>query len=59
MREHRLRLGLSQEQLAEMTDLHRTYIGSIERAERNVSLDNVEIIAAALGVDIVELLSPA
>jgi transcriptional regulator with XRE-family HTH domain len=59
MRALRLGLGLSQEKLAEMTDLHRTYIGSIERAERNVSLDNVETIAAALGVDIVDLLSVA
>ncbi len=59
MRALRLGLGLSQEKLAEMTDLHRTYIGSIERAERNVSLDNVEAIAAALGVDIVDLLSAA
>jgi len=59
MRALRLGLGLSQEKLAEMTDLHRTYIGSIERAERNVSLDNVEAIASALGVDIVDLLSPA
>ncbi len=59
MRALRLGLGLSQEKLAEMTELHRTYIGSIERAERNVSLDNVEAIAAALGVDIADLLSPA
>ena len=59
MRVLRLGLGLSQEKLAEMTELHRTYIGSIERAERNVSLDNVEAIAAALGVDVADLLSPA
>jgi len=59
MRALRLGLGLSQEKLAEMTALHRTYIGSIERAERNVSLDNIEAIASALGVDIVDLLSPA
>jgi transcriptional regulator with XRE-family HTH domain len=51
--------GLSQEALADLADLHRTYVGSIERRERNVSLDNVERLAAALDVDIVELLTPA
>jgi transcriptional regulator with XRE-family HTH domain len=50
--------GLSQEALAELADLHRTYVGSIERRERNVSLDNVERLATALKVDIVELLTP-
>jgi len=44
--------GWSQEKLAKRADLHRTYIGSIERQERNVSLINVERIAKALGVDI-------
>ncbi|MBE0547255.1 MAG: helix-turn-helix transcriptional regulator [Rubrivivax sp.] len=50
--------GLSQEALADLADLHRTYVGSIERRERNVSLDNVERLAAALAVDICDLLSP-
>ncbi|MGC4076662.1 MAG: helix-turn-helix transcriptional regulator [Rubrivivax sp.] len=50
--------GLSQEALADLADLHRTYIGSIERSERNVSLDNIERMAAALGVDVSELLMP-
>jgi transcriptional regulator with XRE-family HTH domain len=49
--------GLSQEELAGLADLHRTYVGSIERQERNVSLDNVERLASALGVDICDLLS--
>lgn len=49
--------GLSQEALADLVELHRTYIGSIERRERNVSIDNVEKLALALGVDITELLS--
>ncbi len=57
MRALRSDLGLSQEKLAEKVSLHRTYIGSVERSERNVSIDNVERIAHALGVDIAELLS--
>lgn len=53
----RARDGLSQEALAHLVDLHRTYVGSIERSERNVSLDNVEKLATALKIDICELLS--
>ena len=49
--------GLSQEALADLAGLHRTYVGSIERKERNVSLDNVEKLAQALGVDVAEVLS--
>ena len=48
--------GLSQEKLAEMADLHRTYIGMIERAEKNITLINIEKIAAALNVKITDLL---
>lgn len=48
--------NLSQEQLSFKTDLHRTYIGMIERAEKNVTLINIEKIAKALEVEIVELL---
>ena len=44
--------GISQEKLGEMSDLHRTYIGMIERAERNITLKNIEKIAKALGTDI-------
>jgi len=44
--------GWTQEKLAVRTGLHRTYIGSIERGERNVSLINVEKIADALGVPV-------
>ncbi|WP_017327289.1 helix-turn-helix domain-containing protein [Synechococcus sp. PCC 7336] len=48
--------GLSQEELASMAGLHRTYVGSVERSERNVSIDNMERLAKALEVDITELL---
>jgi len=51
----RLEKGWTQEELAERADLHRTYIGSIERYERNVSLLNVERIARALKVNITDL----
>jgi transcriptional regulator with XRE-family HTH domain len=49
---------ISQEALGALAELHRTYVGSIERCERNVSLDNVEKLASALGVDISDLLAP-
>jgi transcriptional regulator with XRE-family HTH domain len=52
----RIKKGWSQEELGRRADLHRTYIGSIERRERNVSLLNVERIAKALGVDVRDLL---
>ena len=57
LRSLRARDGLSQEALADLANLHRTYVGSIERSERNVSLDNVEKLATALKIDICELLS--
>ena len=52
----RLEKGWSQEELGNRAGLHRTYIGSIERYERNVSLLNVERIAKSLGVHIKDLL---
>lgn len=48
----RERKGISQEKLGEISDLHRTYIGMIERAERNITLKNIEKLAKALGTDI-------
>ncbi len=56
LRRARLAKGLSQEALAELATLHRTYVGSVERAERNVSIDNIERLAAAVGVALPELL---
>jgi transcriptional regulator with XRE-family HTH domain len=57
-RERRAR-GLSQEALAEAAGLHRTYVGSVERAERNLALDNIEKLAAALEVEPADLLRAA
>lgn len=48
--------GLSQEDFAARCRLHRTYIGAIERGERNVTLNTLELIARALGTDPIELL---
>jgi len=48
--------GISQEELADRCGLHRTYIGSVERCERNVTLSTLEALAAALAVSVPELL---
>ena len=55
VRELRKAAGFSQESLADLCGLDRTYIGGIERGERNVSLRNIEVIARALKVSISEL----
>ena len=57
IRELRKHCGWSQEDLAAECELDRTYIGGIERGERNVALRNIEKIAVALGVSISELLA--
>ena len=49
--------NLSQEELADQCGLHRTYIGSVERCERNVTLSTLEALAHALSVSVPELLS--
>jgi len=51
----RIARGLSQEALAAAARLHRTYVGSCERAERNISIDNLEKLANALNVPLREL----
>jgi transcriptional regulator with XRE-family HTH domain len=50
--------GLSQEQLAEAAQFHRTYVSQLERSVTNISIDGLERLAQALGVDILELLQP-
>jgi len=59
MRRRRLELGMTQERLSELTGLHRTYIGSVERGERNVSINNMDRIATALQTDLPVLLQSA
>lgn len=56
VRKLRLAKGLSQERLAELADIHRTYIGDVERGARNISLVNMTKIAAALGVPLSRLI---
>jgi transcriptional regulator with XRE-family HTH domain len=56
LRQIRQGKGLSQEELADRAGLHRTYVGSVERGERNISIDNIERLAKALEIDIIELL---
>ena len=52
VREERLKQNLSQEELAARAGVHRTYIGMIERAEKNITLENIEKIANALKIPI-------
>jgi transcriptional regulator with XRE-family HTH domain len=56
VREERLKQNLSQEELAAKAGVHRTYIGMIERAEKNITLANIEKISKALNVNISKLL---
>ncbi|MFA5393822.1 MAG: helix-turn-helix transcriptional regulator [Candidatus Ratteibacteria bacterium] len=54
VREERMKLGLSQEELASRAGVHRTYIGMIERAEKNITLENIGKVTQALGLKISE-----
>ena len=57
IRAFRTTKNISQEELADMCGLHRTYIGSVERGERNVTLSTLEVLAKALGVSVPNLLT--
>ena len=59
MRGVRAERGISQEALADLCGLHRTYVGAVERGEKNISIRNIERIAVALGVASSELLRRA
>lgn len=59
LRAHRLGLQLSQEEFAELIGVHRTYMGGVERGERNLTLQSIERIAAKLDIDARDLLRDA
>lgn len=52
LKSERLAKNLSQEELADLAGLHRTYVSSVERGERNISIDNIAKLAQALGISI-------
>jgi transcriptional regulator with XRE-family HTH domain len=56
LREVRLEKKVSQEKLAELAGLHRTYVSSVERGQRNISLLNIAKLASALGVPLPKLM---
>ncbi len=51
LKKYRMQKGLSQEKFAELSGFHRTYISLVERGKRNITIDNIERIAAALEID--------
>ena len=55
LKKYRNELGLSQEKFAEKAKLHRTYISAVESKRRSISLDNIQKISEALGVEIYKL----
>lgn len=59
LRAARERLGISQDELAAIAGVHRTFIGSVEREERNITLANLERLAAGVKMDVAELLRKA
>lgn len=58
LRHERSERGMSQEELAGLAGLHRTYVSSVERGERNITIDSMERLALAIGLDVVDLLAP-
>jgi len=59
VRDYRHQRKITQEALADRCGLHRTYVGSVERGERNVSLQNIHLLAAALGITASQLVRSA
>ncbi|XLZ73204.1 helix-turn-helix transcriptional regulator [Massilia sp. SR12] len=59
LRHAREQLNLSQEALAELAGLHRTYIGQVENGRRNISIDNMEHLALAVGKELWEMIKPS
>ena len=57
LRDQRLKRNLTQESLADACELHRTYIGAIERGERNISLRNLQKIASVLQINAADLIT--
>ena len=56
IKELRIEKGLTQEQFADLSGLHKNYIGMVERGERNPSLKNIEVIALAFNISISEMM---
>lgn len=59
IRSYRREKNLSQEELADICNLHRTYVGAVERGERNVTLSTLEAFSNALGISVPKLLTTA
>lgn len=57
LRSYRARNRLSQDELAHLCGIHRTYIGSVERGERNVTLATLELMAKSMDISVVKLLT--
>lgn len=56
VREKREKMGVSQERLGELTKFHRTYVGMVERGEKNITIFNIKRFADALGVKVRDLI---
>ncbi len=59
LRAARKKQQISQEELADRAEIDRSFVGSVERCERNISLDNIERLSVALGMDVADLLKKA